>query len=99
MASMAAMTRRLSQIERHVLMVLLANDIPWDTVALSRVHHNKECAVRIGMRCGFCAAVLDGEVGNAGARGEGPMSFSRVRCGRKLTHEICRRFDWRARNV
>jgi hypothetical protein len=28
--------------------------------------------VRIGMRCGFCAAVFDGEVGNAGARGEGP---------------------------
>jgi hypothetical protein len=50
MASMAAMTRRLSQIERHVLMVLMANDIQRDSVALSRVHHNKESAVRIYRR-------------------------------------------------
>lgn len=52
------MTRRLSQIERHVLM---ANDIPRDAVALSRVNHNKECAVRTDMQWGFCAAVFDGD--------------------------------------
>lgn len=88
MASMAAMTRRLSQIERHVLMVLKAIDIPQDAVALSRVNHNKECAVRIGMRCGFCVAVFDGDLGNVDARVGNLTSFGRVRCGCKQTHEI-----------